>query len=188
MKKLEITDVVQTIPHYINEWIWLFIWIWFKDLLNTRFDFDVKLDTYWLNLQRKYVWNDLQKSEFLLSIIKWNTKWITPFCLIETNEWDDKYFQVIDGKQRLMTIIDFLLWKTYIVFNNKQYYWNDLSSECQYAITWHWIKSNVAYQWDWWTDEDKLNWFKRVNFTWTPVEKNHLDKFIIIENDRKLKS
>lgn len=176
MKKLELNEIITKIPHRINEWMWMFYAISFYDLLEWEFDFDVYLPKYKCNLQREYIWTNEQKSEFLLSCIKWITSWMTPFCLIEDRKnW--RKVEVIDWKQRLLTLIWLLKWEVFIEFNWNKYYWNDLSKECQYNISRHWIKSNIWFAFDWWTDDDKLNWFKKVNFTWTPLDKKHLNKF-----------
>ena len=107
---------------------------------------------------------------------------MTPFCLVQLNDWLDKdrtrKYQVIDWKQRLMTLIWFIKWEFPLFFNWNNYYRNDLDDRIQYEISRHSIKSNIAYDFDWLTDDDKLERFKRVNFTGTPMDKEHLDKFI----------
>jgi len=176
MATLQLEDIYKKIPHRINEWMWNFLSISFEDILDWEFDFDIFLPTYGKNLQRPLVWTQEQKSEFLISCLKWITSWMTPFCLIEDRDnW--KKAEVIDWKQRLSTLIWFLKWEIFIDINGNKYFWNDLSKECKYRISWHWIKSNIWFAYDWWTDDDKLNWFKQVNFAGTPQDKDYMNSF-----------
>lgn len=183
MKKLELSDVICKVPHRINEWMWMFTWIWFKDLLRYNFDFDVYLPTYKMALQRPYVWSNEQKSDFIISCIKWITKWMTPFCFIQhikggEYSQEDTKLEVIDWKQRLLTLIWLLKWEVAVIIDWKEYYWDDLSEDVKYKITWNDIKSNVWFEYQGWTDKDKINWFKNINFSWTPMDKEHIGKFI----------
>ena len=67
------------------------------------FDFDVYLPSKTMNLQRPLVWTQAQKEALIESIIV--KRFIPPISAIYT---DESVYQVIDGKQRLTTLIAYL--------------------------------------------------------------------------------
>ena len=94
-----------------------------------KYDFDVFLPTYGINLQRPYVWEHTQQNEFILSILL--EKPIDPFIIVQHNndrERTNTINYVIDGKQRLMTIQTFLHNEFPIIVNGNEYFWNDFGS------------------------------------------------------------
>lgn len=143
-------------------------------------DFDVYLPTKRVNLQRGLVWTDLQKQELIFSVFKQNfgsstgTRLIAPFHAVKTS---DNELQIIDGKQRLTTLISFLNNEFSINFNGKNYFYNDLSEKLQRTITGFNIEIIIKYHYedDPVTDEDKIAWFELINYSGTPQEKSHID-------------
>ena len=73
---------------------------------HVKLDYEVFLPTMGINLQRDYVWNVEQKRELIWSILMKRN--IPRMSMINTV---DDVYQIIDGKQRLSTMIDF--------YNNK---------------------------------------------------------------------
>lgn len=146
------------------------------------FDFEVYLDILKAPLQRPFVWSEENKKEFILNIIK-EINYIPPITMIDvqTLSEKEKRFLVIDGKQRLSTIKDFILNKFSIQINNKEIYYKDIeypfNSLCSSKIVF-----NVYYDYRLVKDplqknelERKLiNLFLLCNHKGVPVDENHL--------------
>src|SRR6478609_5935406 len=74
-----------------------------------EFDFDVFLPSKNKNLQRPLVWSLLQKQELILSILKGVI--LPPITVLQYKDKrnnDKSIYKVIDGKQRICTIISFI--------------------------------------------------------------------------------
>lgn len=149
-----------------------------------QIDFDVFLPTIGKNLQRGFVWDNMQKSEYILSILRTynKTNGISsqqPICIIR-NEWfsnnGKQYWQIIDGKQRLSTILDFVDNKIPFEWNGFEYYYVDLDVIMQGVINRFWFNMVYAvnYEKEPITDLQKIEWFRTVNFLGTPQDKEHL--------------
>jgi hypothetical protein len=150
-------------------------------LRNYEIDFDVYLPSKGVNLQRGLVWTELQKQELIFSVFKQKfgsfngVRLVPPFHAVRI---DDKSFQIIDGKQRLTTLISFYNGEFPIVFGGKSYFYNDLSEQLQNAIRGFNVELIIKYHYedDPVTDEHKIEWFELINYSGTPQEKEHLDK------------
>ena len=88
-----------------------------ESLLNKHFHFGVDFTP---DYQRDYVWTDEDKERLLDSVFS-NIE-IGKFVFIPRDEGDYSY-EILDGKQRLSTLIDFYQNR----FPYKGYYYNDLS-------------------------------------------------------------
>ena len=92
------------------------------------------------------------------------------------------FFDVVDGKQRLGCIIDFVNDKFQDLHGN---YYSDLSEKAQYlfrssqVLTYGEMEVGTS-------DEDVIEAFLHVNFTGVPMSKEHIDYVKEIHN--KLKS
>jgi hypothetical protein len=140
------------------------------------FDFDVFLPSIGKNLQRGNVWTLAQKQELIRSLIlkrDINTPSII-FCSGEKTK-----IEVIDGKQRITAILEFLDGK----FEVDGYYYADFNlannkypnANC-FAISLD-IKMNVYYsdKDEVITDQQKIGLFKMLNFSGTPQDEQHLN-------------
>ena len=97
-----------------------------------KYDFDVFLEDYGCNLQRPYVWETVQQTEFLISLIK--EKPIESFIVINKSlDLDDKntVVEVIDGKQRLLTIKKFLDGEIGIHLPDRVLYYKDFDKNAK---------------------------------------------------------
>lgn len=133
------------------------------------FDFDVFLPSIGKNLQRNLVWEISQKEELIRSIIIGRK--IPDVTIVSyTNEKDITTLQVIDGKQRLTTIISFINND----FSVDGYYYKDFGKEFNLLLR---INAKMYYSYfdDKITDEQKIHLFKMINFSGTPQDKNHLE-------------
>lgn len=142
-----------------------------------KIDYDVYLPTRKLNLQRDFVWTLEQKQELIWSILKGRS--IPELAFI--NLWDDTW-QVIDGKQRLSTMIGFYENKFPLHIDGKEYYLKDLPKDYQYTINSFTFRYSVIHEnkendYD---DDIKVNWFSFINFAGTPQDSEHLKSLNII--------
>jgi len=142
-----------------------------------KFDFDVFLPSIGCNLQRKHVWTLEQKRELIFSIIKGVN--IGKITLIQHETKDDTIYQVIDGKQRLSAIIDFIFGVFEIILcDGVSYTYFNLPKDIKQEITLFDIISDIGYSYHDRpiTDKEKIEWFELINFTGTPQDKEHLNK------------
>lgn len=140
-------------------------------------DWDVYLPTKSKNLQRDFVWTLEQKRELIWSVLIGRH---VPHCaLINTvnreDENRDKYL-VIDGKQRLSSIFQFLDDKFTIEIEGDEYLFSELPNDYQITINCYYLRYYVVNEpWEVRiTDEQKIKWFKLINFAGTPQDLAHL--------------
>lgn len=138
------------------------------------FDFNVYLPSAGMNLQRHKVWTPDQKEQLIFSILKGIQ--IPPFTAIQMRGDDKDDLQIIDGKQRLTTLFDFIDGAFPIFWKGVRYYMFDLPSDCHNEIL-HWNpKFNIGYDRAdaRISDADKIRWFELINFTGTTHDAEHL--------------
>lgn len=165
----ELRTVLRFQPQEVNSWL--------KFMTEKSIDFDVFLPSKNKNLQRDFVWDILQKKELIWSILM--NRHIPRMAMINIITEDtgtDGVYQVIDGKQRLSTMIDFYNNKFHLEIDNKYYLYIDLPEDYQrviacYAIPYLVVNEDYGNKI---TDEDKINWFKYINFACTPQDVEHL--------------
>ena len=178
MKKLKLEDVRPKLSFDINYGM-ADIELRPNRLTDVDFDFNVWLSTKNMNLQRDLVWTHFQKKQLVYSIFK-NIK-LPPISVLKhyktIEDWQkrDYIYQVIDGKQRLTTILDFINNKFSVDWNEKQYFFDDLHSYVQ-SDFYHCITSNIGFDYPdkRISDDDKIRWFEMINFAGTPQDNIHL--------------
>lgn len=133
-------------------------------------DFDVFLPTKGFNLQRPYVWTIQQQEEFIWSCLL--VRSIPPIVLI-IHEW--KLYQVIDGKQRLMTLQRFMMNEFPIHLNGGEFFYKDLEFALQHSINQVPMVYTTYYSYEDEpiTDDEKIIIFNFYNFAGTPQEESH---------------
>lgn len=146
-----------------------------------RYDFDVFLPKYDMNLQRPYVWEHHQQNEFILSILL--EKNIEPMVLVQHNSdhnRTDTINFVIDGKQRLMTVQKFIHNEFPVIINGKECYWKDFDEDAQrfFKSRVNSFTANVYYSYDDApvTDDMRIILFNYYNFAGTPQTEEHKNK------------
>lgn len=147
-----------------------------------KLDFDVFLPSINKNLQRDFCWTLDQKRELILSILK-DILILPMSVIIYTDKEDNKIFKVIDGKQRLSTLIDFIYDKFTVILNNQEFLFSQLptheniNENIKYKISSFPIYLNQTYEYydDLISDEDKINWFETLNFAGTKQDIEHLN-------------
>lgn len=149
-----------------------------------KYDFDVFLPKYGINLQRPYVWEYYQQNEFILSILL--EKPIESFIAIHhfkdsLNREDCTVF-VIDGKQRLLTIQKFIHNEFPIVVSGKNVYFKDFDNELKrfFESRVNFLTGDVYYSYEnsdaEITDDMKIVLFNFYNFAGTPQTEEHKNK------------
>lgn len=181
MKKLSIKAIRgENFPFHINRSISSFR---LKDLISEtkdyHFDFDVFLRSVGMNLQRDFVWTQEQKSQLILSILKGIRIPPMTFVLQKNRPASpDQVWQVIDGKQRLSAMIDFIEEKFPIRWEGVDYFLNDLPEDCRREVLGFWPVMDVGYEYsdNPISDQDKIRWFELINFAGTPQDTAHFDR------------
>lgn len=142
---------------------------------NYKIDFDVFLPSIGKNLQRPFCWTLEQKQELILSILK-GLK-LAPIAVLVTEFKDGTViYRVIDGKQRLSTILSFYNNEFPVILNGEEYYYNECHETVQGQIKLLNLISDRSYDYEGeeMSDEDKIAWFEQINFAGTPQDKNHI--------------
>jgi len=135
-----------------------------------KIDFDVFLPTIGINLQRSLVWTLFQKRELIWSMLI--SRRIP--CLTLINTWDEVW-QVIDGKQRLTAMFDFIDDKFTLEVDGVEYLFSELPQDYQLAINNYHVRYYYVYEMQPPIPDDlKIEWFKLINFAGTPQDQEHL--------------
>jgi len=152
---------------------------WLRYFKRHTFDFNVFLESKGINLQRDYVWTLDQKRELINSIIiRRHIPEISLINTIDKNDESKDIYLVIDGKQRLSAMFDFLDDKFTIVLEGEEYLFSQLPNDYQSAISSHPVACMMVNE-PWnnrITDDQKIAWFKFINFAGTPQDIEHLNK------------
>jgi uncharacterized protein with ParB-like and HNH nuclease domain len=138
---------------------------------NCEIDFDVYLETKSKNLQRDFVWTVEQKRELIWSVLM--NRYIPRMAMINTAEC---VYQIIDGKQRLSAMIDFYKGKFDLIIDNESYLFSNLPKDYQNVISGFMFPYYIVNE-DYgnkFSDEDKISWFRYINFAGTPQDAEHL--------------
>lgn len=144
-------------------------------------DFDIYLEKYDTNLQRPFVWNLEQSQAFIQSLVL--GRYIPPFIVCYGNLDEDKKLYVIDGKQRLVSIMKYLNNEYPVTFGSYgSFYFKDLNKDEKLRITHKSPVFKTAYPMsgdDWkLTDDEFIELFKFFNFGGTPQDKNHINMLV----------
>lgn len=118
--------------------------------------------------QRDIVWDDEQREKLLDAIF--NQADIGKFVFVQVYNSDKYWFEVLDGKQRLVTILSFYLDK----FKYKGYYYSEMNFEYRYIF--NRLNVSVCELPDNLTEKEILEIFLLLNTTGEPMQKEHLDK------------
>lgn len=119
--------------------------------------------------QREIVWGEDQKVALIDSIFK-NID-IGKFTIIRRSfkENLDHYYEVLDGKQRIMAVLDFFECRfKYKGLTYNDLNWKDQSHFKNYSISWGETEPL--------TDEQKYRYFLKLNTGGVPISKEHIDK------------
>lgn len=147
-------------------------------------DFNIFLPTKNINLQRNLVWSNLQKQELIMSILL--DRFIPKISILnivnKNSSVSRSIFQIIDGKQRLNTIFEFVENKFTIELDGINFYFKCLPSDYQNGILNYDIGCNVIIE-DYntpFTDIKKIKWFELLNYAGTLQDIEHINKLKLI--------
>lgn len=173
MKKIrELRRVLDFHPQEINSSIVHFA-------TKARIDFNVFLPTKGINLQRDFVWTIEQKRELIWSIFI--GRQIPRMAMINTVQ-DEKdiegTYQVIDGKQRLSAMLGFYRGEFDIIVEGKNYFMYDLPDDYQAVFRSYMFPYYIVNEYtpNTITDQQKIDWFKYINFQGTPQDVEHFKR------------
>lgn len=163
-----------------------------KDLPKRKLDLEVFLPTYNKNLQREKVWSLDQKRQLIMSIFL--ERFIPHICVMSlidkeksVSTYLDDILQIIDGKQRISTLLEFLNNEFTVELEGKEFFLKDLPDDYKHAFNHYEIKQQVCneeYELKI-TDDEKIDWYERINFFGTPQDADHLKN--IKENKQTIK-
>ena len=148
-----------------------------KYLSKLNLDLDVYLPTRGRNLQRPLVWTIEQKRELIWSVLMQrpipSVSMINSICKVDENT--DVYL-VIDGKQRISAMLDFINDKFTLDTEDGELAFSQLPDEYQSAILrYHMHVSIINEPWDdRITDDQKVELFMFINFAGTQQDKEHM--------------
>lgn len=141
-------------------------------------DWNVYLPSRNKNLQRDFVWTIDQKRELIWSVLIGRH---IPHCAIinTVNRTDTRkdIYLIIDGKQRLSSIFDFIDDKYTIILENKEYLFSELPDDyksCLKNYHFRYYVVNEPYETPI-TDDEKVAWFKFINYAGTPQDVEHMN-------------
>ena len=141
-----------------------------KSCLN--FDFDVYLPSFGIYLQRPFIWTLEQQQSLIESVIFRDTRAIPPVAVVSRDDISYGKYEVIDGKQRLMTLLNFSCDGFPIHLFGKDYLLSELPEDYRNWILGYPIIAWLAYDL---TDRQKVDWFTRINFAGTPQDRHHME-------------
>lgn len=179
MKPLDISDIRHEIPYKIHKGVSMDS---IKELLDygDEIDFDVYLPTKGKNLQRDFCWTLLQKQQLIVSVLKGiELPSISVIVYKEETGLSKITYKIIDGKQRLSTLISFYKNEFPITHDGNHYYYNDLSTAAKYEISTLSLRNDRIYMYKnqpetHLSDDTIIKWFEMINFSGTPQDEEHL--------------
>lgn len=148
---------------------------YFKKL---NIDWDVYLPTKGKILQRDFVWTLEQKRELIWSVLL--GRYIPHCAVINCLDMNDEHlsrYEIIDGKQRITTLIYFTEDKFTLSIDDIEYLFSELPEDYQTAINRYYFRYYIVDEpFDKKiTDDEKIKWFKLINFAGTPQDIEHLN-------------
>lgn len=147
---------------------------------NYDIDFNVFLPTLGINLQRDFVWTDLQKSELILSILlRRHINSISVVFIQDGGSSEPDKLEVIDGKQRISTVLEFIDGKFPVIIYGEPFFYNDLPESLALEVSkrFHWsVNVLFSYPGSVVSDADKVQWFRLLNYAGTAMDYDHMAK------------
>jgi len=140
-------------------------------------DYDVYLPSKQMYLQRDFVWTIHQKREIIWSILM--NRHIPRMAMVnvvsEKNDLDGVY-QVIDGKQRLSSMLGFYKNEFTLSIDGREFFYDALPIDyrrviANYMFPYYIVNEDYGKKI---TDQQKIDWFKYINFAGTPQDEIHI--------------
>jgi hypothetical protein len=136
-------------------------------------DWNVYLPSLGYDLQRPFVWNPLQKEELIWSILL--DRPVPNISVVSVYKDTGILYQIIDGKQRLSTVIDFIQEGFPIHIDGETFFWGTLPEDYKSVILSFFLGVNVLSDPidNPMSDQDKIKWFTLLNFAGTKQDLEH---------------
>ena len=145
-----------------------------RSVSRSSFDLDVWLTSFGVNLQRSFVWTIEQQSAFIESLVYRDTRTIPPLAVAKLDT-DPMTYKVIDGKQRLTTIFNWLEDKVPLHFKRYTLLRSEMPVELRVWIEGSPIRAYIYYDLD---DTQLIEAFNLINFSGTPQDESHKVKLL----------
>lgn len=128
---------------------------------------------YWFDApyQRAYVWKKKQQQEFLTTLVSGFP--LGSIAIAKHDDWarkDGPWLEVVDGKQRLMTIQKFIFGEIPLQLPAGDVYWHDLERGEKRSFGRAPLPLITLFEA---TDKMTIDYFIAVNFTGLPQSNNH---------------
>jgi hypothetical protein len=182
---LQLSDIKSEVADYI-----LPPSSWSLDILMSKnLDMDVYLETYKTNLQRGYVWSIEQKRAFVIAILRGVQ--IPPILVVmqqleykigrdRSEEFNN--LLIIDGKQRLSTLIEFREGKFSIIVKGQEYVYENLATNLKNYFSKR-LNVPVSIVNEKLSDDQLIDLFEYCNFLGTEQDINHIKKVKGVSRD-----
>ena len=126
--------------------------------------------------QRDYVWGEKEQQEFLFSLF--NNLPLGTICIADRNTFKkgEANYEVVDGKQRITTLLMFLKDEIPYVCDGIPCFYSKMDERTQRQVR----HRNMPYEelYHGVSEQDKLEYFFRVNFTGIPQSVTHKVKIL----------
>ena len=181
MEKLKLSEVRKTLPFEIRKGNSMDYLSHYADGRNCDIiDYDVYLPSKKKNLQRPFCWSLESKQELILSVLKGIRLPAISVILYRDDILRKEHnyiMKIIDGKQRLSTLISFIKNEFNIIWNNKEYFYKDMELDAQNSIGLLMLTQDIVYEYpdQMISDDNKIAWFEMINFAGTPQDIEHLN-------------
>lgn len=132
--------------------------------------------------QRDYVWKSKQQQEFLRTLVSGFP--IGTIAIAKHKNWlgkDGPWLEVVDGKQRLMTLEKLINGEIPIILNGMKIWWHNMTRPEQLAFGRPFLPL-ITLEGS--NRQEILDYFIAVNFTGVPQSSKHKQKVLAMRGDQ----
>ena len=127
--------------------------------------------------QRDYVWSTIEQQQLLQAIFTQSP--IDSIAVVINERESTKYFEIVDGRQRITTILKFVDNEIPFIVNDKEIFFKDLSAidKKMFGSTRLPSVNLVSFEKNGVVSyKDKINYFYKKNFSGVPQSTDHKNK------------